>query len=153
MVKTYLHPDDYFYAEYFNNYFLEYPQITTEQGLLNETAKLVYSLAENRFSKIYTIEELKNIYSMCESKDIQTIQLAKSLILKGFISMNQFLYLLFLKCMKYNLFTNEDYLCLFNANVRGSLLQTLSNICSLIEADSKQVINFLNERHQNENIV
>ena len=153
MVKTYLHPDDYFYAERFAEYFLEDPCITTDLKLLNETAKLIYSLAENRFTKIYTTDELKNIYLMCESKDIQTIQLAKSLILKGFISMNQFIYLLFLNCMKYNLFTNEDYLCLFNANIPGSLLQTLSNISLLSKNHGQQVINFLNERHRNENAV
>lgn len=153
MVKTYLHPDDYFYAEYFNNYFLEYPYITTDLNLLNETAKLVFSLVKNSRTIIHTIDQLKDIYLMCESKDIQVIQLAKSLILDGFISINEYIYSLFLRCIKYNLFTNEDYLCLFNANVSGSFLQTLSNICLLPKQHGQHVINFLNERYYNENAV
>lgn len=153
MVKTYLHPDDYFYAERFAEYFLEDPCITTDLKLLNETVKLVFSLAKNSRTAIHTIDKLKGIYLMCESKDVQTIQLAKSLILDGFISINEYIYSLFLRCIKYNLFTNEDYLCLFNANVSGSFLQTLSNICLLPKEHGKQVINFLNERHGNENII
>ncbi len=143
----YLHPDDYFYSPYFNKLTSCDPVITIDENLLRKTALYIdQMLNKDKELEFYIPEQLHSIYELCMAKDIETIKLAKDLIFKTFIHINDAICHLLLNCMRFNLLTNDDYLWLYNSSMRGSFLETIRILSVIDSVSAKSIINFLNER-------
>jgi hypothetical protein len=101
---------------------------------------------KNKELQLYHVQQLYSIYELCEANDIETINLAKTLIFKTYVPINDAIYHLLLNCMRFNLLTNDDYLWLYNCSMRGSFLETIRTLSIINKPNAKSIINFLNER-------